>query len=57
MAMKNNDELEKQAFEQWADSLGFDLHFFEGEYDDPATANAWKCWKAAWLARGEQESE
>lgn len=53
--MKNNEELKKDEFERWADSQGFDLIFFDGEYDDPATANAWNCWQASWLARGKQE--
>jgi len=51
------DEQEKAEFEEWADSQGFDLHIFESEYDDPATANTWKIWQAAWRARGGQKSE
>lgn len=53
--MSDKDELERQEFERWADSMGFDLHIYEGEYDDPATANAWKCWQSAWQARSKQE--
>jgi len=55
VAMKNNEELKRDEFEQWADKFGFDLHIVEGEYDDPATANAWNCWQASWLARGKQD--
>ena len=46
--MKNdkiNFEFCNLEFEIYADSLGFDLHTYEGEYDDPGTANAWKCWQ------------
>lgn len=53
----SSEEQERAGFEQWADSQGFDLHIFESEYDDPATTSAWKIWQAAWLARGELESE
>lgn len=58
--MKNdkiNFEMCNQEYEIWADSMGFDLHTCEGEYDDPGTANAWKCWQAAWIASSKQGAE
>lgn len=38
----------EERFEIWADTKGFDLLKIEGKYDDPATSNAWECWKTAW---------
>ncbi|ENJ4528983.1 hypothetical protein AB1F14_004155 [Yersinia enterocolitica] len=38
----------EERFEIWANTKGFDLLKMEGKYDDPATSNAWECWKTAW---------
>jgi hypothetical protein len=41
----------EERFEFWADAKGFDLLKIDGKYDDPATNNAWECWKTAWAER------